>query len=336
MAPDETHAQQGDGTIARSRTVEPGHINDNRPAAPWASGAPGAREPSRQLYSTRGPHRSRCRPTLPRPAPARSCAWSIRRGPRSDTSDYVDALAVSGSDLYVGGGFSNAAGIPQADNVARWDGAAWSALGSNGHGNGAFNDSVFALAVSGDNLYAGGVFVNAAGIPAADYIARWNGSAWSALGSNGTRNGAALNAQAFALAVSGTNLYVGGRFTNAAGIPAADTIARWNGSAWTALGSNGAGGGALKGEVDALAVSGTGLYAGGGFTNAAGMPQADYIAGWNGSTWFGLGSNGPVMPPTDLLATTGPDPQPSGWLALAAGLLGFVLARRRLAARAAR
>ena len=36
--------------------------------------------------------------------------------------------------------------------------------------------------MSGTNLYAGGYFTTAGGVPA-NYIAKWDGSAWSALGS---------------------------------------------------------------------------------------------------------------------------------------------------------
>ena len=42
--------------------------------------------------------------------------------------------------------------------------------------------AVYALAVSGSTLYAGGGFTTAGG-SAANYIAQWNGSSWSALGS---------------------------------------------------------------------------------------------------------------------------------------------------------
>ena len=65
------------------------------------------------------------------------------------------------------------------------------------------------LAVSGTNVYAGGDFTTAGG-NAANYIAKWNGSAWSTLGSG-------MNGNVRALAVSGTNLYAGGYFTMAGG-----------------------------------------------------------------------------------------------------------------------
>src|SRR4051794_12335792 len=49
------------------------------------------------------------------------------------------------------------------------------------------------------NLYIGGNFTAVGGVAAA-YIAKWDGSSWSALG-------AGLNAYVDALAVSGTDLY---------------------------------------------------------------------------------------------------------------------------------
>jgi hypothetical protein len=234
----------------------------------------------------------------------------------------VRALAVSGSDLYVGGGFDDAAGIPTADNIAKWSGSAWSAVGSNGSGNGAINNWVQVLTVSGSDLHVGGYFTNAAGIPEADRVATWNGTAWAALGSNGVGIGA-LNGPVLALAVSGSDLYVGGNFANAAGIPEADIIARWNGSAWSALGSNGVGIGALNYQVSALAVSGTDLYVGGAFYNAAGIAAADYIARWNGSVWSALGSNGSgdgaLSGPVWALAVSGSDLYVGGGFSYAAG-----------------
>jgi hypothetical protein len=89
----------------------------------------------------------------------------------------VEALAVSGNDLYAGGDFVTAGGV-SANCIAKWDGSAWSALGSE------VRYSVNALAVSGTNLYAGEGFS----------IAKWDGSAWSALGSGVNNNACALAA----------------------------------------------------------------------------------------------------------------------------------------------
>jgi hypothetical protein len=124
---------------------------------------------------------------------------------------------------------------------------------------------VYALAVSGGTLYAGGWFTTAAGNPA-NYIAQWNGSSWSALGS-GMGGGDGNGPYVFALAVSGNTLYAGGSFTTAGG-NAATNIAQWNGSSWAPLGSG------MNNLVSALAVSGNTLYAGGDFTTAGGKAAA--------------------------------------------------------------
>jgi hypothetical protein len=124
---------------------------------------------------------------------------------------------------------------------------------------------VNALAVDGSgNLYAGGDFTDAEGT-SANYIAKWNGSAWSALGSG-------MNSYVYALAVDGNgNVYAGGYFTTAGGT-SANYIAKWNGSAWSSLGSG------MDKSVHALAVDGTGnLYAGGDFS-VAGTTMSPYVA----------------------------------------------------------
>ncbi|HUS17273.1 MAG TPA: S-layer homology domain-containing protein [Chloroflexia bacterium] len=125
---------------------------------------------------------------------------------------YVQALALSGSNLYVAGQFTHAGGIA-ANHIARWDGAAWSTLGSG------LDHNVFALAVIGDALYAGGRFSNAGGTPASR-VAGWNGTTWFDLAGGVTYPG--QTPIVYALAPSGTNLYVGGNFTTAGSIPAAN------------------------------------------------------------------------------------------------------------------
>ena len=139
------------------------------------------------------------------------------------------------------------------------------------------DSTVYTLAVDSlGNLYAGGDFSNAEEV-SANYIAQWNGSAWSALG-------AGVDSTVYTLAVDGSgNLYAGGDFSNAGGA-SANHIAQWNGSAWSPLGSG------MDQPVCALAVDGSGnLFAGGFFLNAGGT-SANFIAQWNGSSWSPLGS----------------------------------------------
>lgn len=84
------------------------------------------------------------------------------------------ALVVAGSDLYVGGQFTQAGGAT-ANRVARWSGSVWSSLGSGGKGegvNGGNLPTVYDLAISGSDFYVGGVFA-AAGGQASSSISKW-------------------------------------------------------------------------------------------------------------------------------------------------------------------
>jgi hypothetical protein len=191
------------------------------------------------------------------------------------------AVTDNSGNLYIGGDFT-VVGNAAANNIAQWDGSSWSALGSGmsgGDGNGPY---VYALAVSGSTLYAGGDFTNAGG-SAANNIAQWNGSSWSALCSG-------MNGAVSALVVSGSTLYAGGDFTTAA-TNAVNYVAQWDGTNWLSLGSgfSGVGNDDLGPYVSALAVSGGTLYAGGDFTMAGGSAASD-IAQWDGTNWLSLGS----------------------------------------------
>jgi hypothetical protein len=137
----------------------------------------------------------------------------------------VYTIAVMGTDVYVGGRFEdvndNGLPLPEADYLAMWDGKDWSALGSNGAGDGALNSDVLALAVIGTDLYIGGTFnwmvINGKSIPDIADIARWDGSSYHGVGhgdiDNCDTNCYSLNSHVNALAVAGTDLIVGGGFT---------------------------------------------------------------------------------------------------------------------------
>ena len=112
-------------------------------------------------------------------------------------------------------------------------------------------------------VYVGGGFTTA-GTTTVNNIAKYTPatSTWSAL-NTGTPG---VNSIVYALAVMGTDLYVGGNFTTA-GTTTVNRIAKYtpSTSAWSALGIDTPG---VNLFVFALAVMGTDLYVSGGFTTA--------------------------------------------------------------------
>ena len=130
----------------------------------------------------------------------------------------------------------------------------------------------------GDVLVLAGNFTQAGPI-AADDVATFEPTSgtWATFGSG-------LDGFATALCVlANGDLVVGGSFTSAGGVPAAN-VARWDGLAWSPLGAG------TDGEVSALQVLGNGdLIAAGRFTTAGGAP-ASRVARWDGSVWTALGA----------------------------------------------
>lgn len=192
----------------------------------------------------------------------------------------VRALVVfddgSGPALYAGGEM-----VPE-DFISRWNGSSWQTVGTG------MNNEVYALEVftdsTGPALFAGGAFAQAGGVSAVG-IAKWNGTSWSALGS-----GTAGKVYALEVYSGGTGvpaLYAAGQFFFAGGISVRQ-IARWSGSAWSAVGPG------LGYLVNALHVSddgsgnGQALYAGGSFVVSDGAP-ANGLAKWNGTSWSDVG-----------------------------------------------
>ena len=219
-------------------------------------------------------------------------SWSPVGAPTNGTNSQVRALSVfddgSGPALYTMGNFWLAGGV-SVSNVARWDGTSWSALGGPGDGTGhhVYTASVFDDG-SGPALYVGGLFTDAGGV-SADRVARWDG-AWSALPAS---TGAGSAGVVFALTTfddgAGPDLYAGGAFLGAGGI-SAPSIARWDGTSWSALGAPGSGANAT---ILALCVfddgSGPALYAGGQFVTIGGVSAA-HVARWDGASWSNLGA----------------------------------------------
>lgn len=191
----------------------------------------------------------------------------------------VYAISEMRSSLFVGGRFNTAGGSP-ASNLARWDGTNWHEMGviTNyircAHSC-PENGVVFALAAKGHELYVGGRFVYINGLFATN-IARWDGTNWFSLGPG-------VDADVRDIVVSGDNVYVASR--GRAGGLSLNGIGRWDGSAWHDVG-----GGVNDGlSIQALAVNGTDIYAGGVFRAIGGI-SANRIAKWDGQQWSALGS----------------------------------------------
>ncbi len=297
---------------------------------------------------------------------------------------------INGFGIVVGGGFSAAGNVP--GNVLTWDGTSWNEMDTtNGVGGtvyalaysqfkfyaggsmqyrimsnsggvwsilgGGFEDDVKALAVSGNDIYAGGNFIWN-GNNSRKFIAKWNGSAWQDLdtGFNGSvhalvemggniyaggvfikgggvgvdtlnriamwnghwnRLGTGVNNSVLALAVMGGNLYAGGEFTTAGGV-AANHIAMWNGSSWSPLGQG------VSDVVLAMTVKDNILYVGGAFSTAGGI-TVNNIAKWNGTTWsaLGTGTNNTVY----ALCTQGDNIYAGGVFTTASGITVNRIAR---------
>lgn len=182
----------------------------------------------------------------------------------------IQTLAIRPAGGIYAGAFSGSVG-GVANFLAQWNGAAWSQVGTA-----APNGAVNALAVdSQGRLYAAGAFTTVGGI-AANRIARYDPATntWSALGTGIT--GGLQTVFALAIAPNG-DLYVGGTFTTAGGVAAAN-IAKYVPSTgtWSALTTG------TNNSVETLVANAEGqIFVGGTFTAAGGVANTNKIARWN-------------------------------------------------------
>lgn len=186
-------------------------------------------------------------------------------------NDYVLALALSGSTLYAGGSFTTIGGQPRLRIAALNIGGVLDGTATSF--NPIADSTVWALATSGSTVYVGGNFT-LIGLQPRNYIAALNADG-TATSFNPNANGVVL-----ALAMSGSTLYTGGGFTTIGGQPR-NHLAALNVADGVATSFNPSpNGDNFDSSVFALAVSGSTLYAGGGFTSIGGQPR-NAIAGLN-------------------------------------------------------
>lgn len=221
--------------------------------------------------------------------------WSAVGAPLNGTVLTMEVLdSGAGPALHVGGNFT-LAGSLTVNGLAAWDGTAWSGFGSGFVAFvGPFNPpgAVNAIAMHNDGtgpaLYAGGQFHSAGGV-GANNIARWNGSAWSALPTPLPAAAVAVNSLTVADLGSGPELVAGTFISPFAG---PNAVLRWNGSAWLPLGAGFSSSSFFGVGLNQLVTfddgSGTALYVGGAFGSSGAQPVRN-LARWNGTAWVEVG-----------------------------------------------
>ena len=199
----------------------------------------------------------------------------------------IRSLAWFGDALWVAGLFT-LDGSNAVENLALWDGSAWSTAPG-----GATDGPVFELTVDGDDLLVGGAFTQVGG-EAALSVASFDGTEWTPYDFDD-----ALMIYALARTTSG-DLYAGGAYGN---FEDAGGVAKWTGSGWETVG----GGLAMydtRGVVSDLVAHGDTVDATGCFSSAGGKPSdpgavaSSRFARWTGSEWQSLddGSAGEIAP----------------------------------------
>ncbi|MCC6659260.1 MAG: hypothetical protein IT437_00065 [Phycisphaerales bacterium] len=205
----------------------------------------------------------------------------------------------TGAALFVGGDFI-LAGQLAVESIAKWQGDQWHTVGGGLVGVQPCSECpprVYSMTIfnsgTGPRLYLGGNF-GGAGPLTVNHAASWDGLAWAGLdgGVNSTQPGQPTPPWIQRMDVFDGGLYATGQFTVAGGTNA-DSIARWNGSAWQdvgGLGPNGPKGPFAYGNATAVFDDGTGaaLYVAGEFQTAGGVPARN-IARYDGVSWSDVG-----------------------------------------------
>jgi trimeric autotransporter adhesin len=185
-------------------------------------------------------------------------AWN----PNPDST--VGALALSGSTLYVGGDFATIGGQSR-NGLAAISTSTGSASGWNPNPD----NVVTSMVVSGSTIYVGGYFANIGG-QARSGLAAIDATTGNATSWNPNPGGSQAGVSTLALA--GSSLFVGGSFTSIGGQPrryaAGVDITTGNATAWDP---------GPDSTVNAIVVSGSLAYVGGGFNGA--NPQLGTIGG---------------------------------------------------------
>jgi hypothetical protein len=143
---------------------------------------------------------------------------------------------------------------------------------------GGFGTHWWTLLADGTSVYAGGEF---SGSEVANVL-RWSeGTAdWQEVGTNAPYG---TSSPVWNITRVGSELYIGGTFTQAGNDTNVQYLARMEGNRWVPVGNG------LNGPVYAIAEFQGDVYIGGAFTNAGNDSSANYLARLVGNMWTNVG-----------------------------------------------
>ena len=195
------------------------------------------------------------------------------------TINNIDVVATDAAgNVYAAAGLSP---VNSNFGVFKWNGIEWTHIGMNVPYVNNFQGTISAMVIDkAGNVYVSGWFTKA---HETYYVAKWNGTSWSEVGTGS--NALNANGAIYALALDADdNLLAGGFFKNSND---QYYIAKWNGSTWSQVGI---GANALNVNTGIITIttdlSGN-IYAGGNFHDPTTL--VGYIVKWDGTTWSHMG-----------------------------------------------
>ncbi len=206
-------------------------------------------------------------------------AWQAIGTGATGGSVYTVVKGLDGK-YYIAGDFTLFGGVANTVRICSYDPVSGTIAAL---GTGTASGIVLDLQVAPNGyIWAVGTFANMGGVAAADFVAYWDGSVWAAPGTPPTLTGTFLQPGGGAFGADGS-------FYVAAG--AGTVVSKWNGSAWSTIGTAG-GGGSNSAQSIVRAPDGNIVVGLSGVTPTIGAASGSGVYKYNVSagTWSGLGS----------------------------------------------
>jgi hypothetical protein len=207
--------------------------------------------------------------------------WSVVRSPRvgsgADTGTLVDIAALGKTNVWAVGNEYN--GTTTTTLVEHWNGNCWSIAPSPNVSGAVSNQLQSVAAVSATDVWAVGYWVDSSGFKRT-LAEHWNGNAWSIL-STPQYSSLAYNYLFGVTAITSSDVWAVGYYSNIQGYNANTLVEQWNGSQWSIVTSSNSAN-AYNGLASVAAVSAADLRTVGSYTNIHNVTST-LIEQWNGS-----------------------------------------------------